>query len=210
MPGLYLPPVLVAGAKPPQMIISLPLHTAVCHSRAMGALVVLVAIQLSVVGLYLAAGIQSIRIISSPKRSFQCRSKPQCETHVRRRRIGGAGRRPHVRARIVSAARIQRTGAIISAPDRSFRRRSQRLVCDRSGQRGVDVQWCWSPSRYHRCTRSLHPTRGKRVIRTQRCHPAGHLRFAPVVRPETPEALCAIQLSRQLYAVVTLVTTAIA
>ena len=38
---------------PPQIIISLPVHTAVCQYRAVGALVVLVAVQLSVLGLYL-------------------------------------------------------------------------------------------------------------------------------------------------------------
>ena len=38
---------------PPQTIISLPLQTAVCQYRAEGALVVLVAVQLSVLGLYL-------------------------------------------------------------------------------------------------------------------------------------------------------------
>src|SRR5438128_4957960 len=59
MVGLYLPPVLSQTphplpqeAIPPQTIISLPVHTAVCWSRAAGALVVLVAVQLSVPGLY--------------------------------------------------------------------------------------------------------------------------------------------------------------
>jgi hypothetical protein len=41
------------GVFPPQTIISLPVHTAVCSSRPSGALVVLVAAQLSVLGLYL-------------------------------------------------------------------------------------------------------------------------------------------------------------
>ena len=50
MLGLYLPPVLLP---PPQMIISLAVHTAVCPPRAEGALVVLVAVQLFVPGLYL-------------------------------------------------------------------------------------------------------------------------------------------------------------
>src|SRR6266705_5702020 len=49
--GLYFPPVL--SPVPPQTIISLPVQTAVCRSRASGALVVLVAVQLSVPGLYL-------------------------------------------------------------------------------------------------------------------------------------------------------------
>src|SRR5215469_8788071 len=51
----YLPPVFKAlvTSDPPQTIISLPVHTAVCPSRASGALVILVAVQLFVVGLYL-------------------------------------------------------------------------------------------------------------------------------------------------------------
>ena len=42
-----------AHLTPPQTIISLPVQTAVWKSRAEGALVVLVAVQLSVLGLYL-------------------------------------------------------------------------------------------------------------------------------------------------------------
>jgi hypothetical protein len=56
VPGLYRPPVLkkLLSSHPPQTIISisLPVHTAVCSYRAWGALVVLVAVQLSVPGLY--------------------------------------------------------------------------------------------------------------------------------------------------------------
>jgi hypothetical protein len=53
MPGLYLPPVLktLTPFHPPQTIISLPVNTAVCWNRPSGALVVLVAVQLSVPGL---------------------------------------------------------------------------------------------------------------------------------------------------------------
>jgi len=56
--GLYVPPVLKywgggpSLSFPPQTIISLPVHTAVCNTRAAGAFVVLVATQLSVLGLY--------------------------------------------------------------------------------------------------------------------------------------------------------------
>jgi hypothetical protein len=52
--GLYRPPVFKSGPlpRPPQTIISLPVHTAVCAYRAEGALVVLVAVQLFVLGLY--------------------------------------------------------------------------------------------------------------------------------------------------------------
>src|SRR5436190_10129239 len=51
----YFPPVLKkvpTPTVPPQTIISLSLQTAVCDSRTAGALIVLVAIQLSVLGLY--------------------------------------------------------------------------------------------------------------------------------------------------------------
>src|SRR5262245_59801368 len=46
----YLPPLV---SSPPQMIISLPVQTTVCSSRAVGALTRLVAVQVSVMGLYL-------------------------------------------------------------------------------------------------------------------------------------------------------------
>src|SRR5262245_60715609 len=51
----YLPPVFkkVLPPTPPQTIISLPVQIAVWPSRAEGALLVLVAVQLSVCGLYL-------------------------------------------------------------------------------------------------------------------------------------------------------------
>ena len=58
VPGLYLPPVIRRTQpglqySPPQTIISLPVHTAAGSARPDGALVVLVATQLSVPGLYL-------------------------------------------------------------------------------------------------------------------------------------------------------------
>src|SRR5947208_4201259 len=55
----YLPPVLKKGMpltlaiNPPQTIISFPVHTAVKPTRPWGASVVVVATQLSAVGLYL-------------------------------------------------------------------------------------------------------------------------------------------------------------
>ena len=53
--GSYLPPVFktLLEPNPPQTTISLPVQTAVCCSRASGALVMVVAVQLSVLGLYL-------------------------------------------------------------------------------------------------------------------------------------------------------------
>jgi hypothetical protein len=41
------------GISPPQIIISLPVHTAVCESRREGAFVTLVAVQLFALGSYL-------------------------------------------------------------------------------------------------------------------------------------------------------------
>src|SRR5262245_54877056 len=51
----YLPPVLTTlkPSVPPQIIISLSVHTPVCPARADGALAVLVGVQLSVLGSYL-------------------------------------------------------------------------------------------------------------------------------------------------------------
>jgi hypothetical protein len=57
--GLYLPPLFVGPQcsatqpYPPQTIISLPVQTVLCRPRLEGALVVLVAVQLSVSGSYL-------------------------------------------------------------------------------------------------------------------------------------------------------------
>src|SRR4029077_7616041 len=48
----YLPPVFKSlKSVPPQTIISLPVHTAVCCSRPLGAPVVLVAVQVSMLAL---------------------------------------------------------------------------------------------------------------------------------------------------------------
>jgi hypothetical protein len=62
--GSYLPPVLtLKGVEyPPQMIISLPVQTAVCEYRALGALVALVAVQLFVPGLYLPPEFKTLPI----------------------------------------------------------------------------------------------------------------------------------------------------
>jgi hypothetical protein len=72
----YLAPVfksLPGLLSPPQMIISVPVHTAVCDPRPMGAVVMLVGRQVSVVGLYLPPVLKEMQqsippqiIISSP------------------------------------------------------------------------------------------------------------------------------------------------
>ena len=77
--GLYLPPVLKASSKtlpPPQTIISLPVHTAVCRIRAAGALVVLVDVQLSVLGLYLPPVFKTVALPLSSVSHFT--SSPHC------------------------------------------------------------------------------------------------------------------------------------
>ena len=56
---------------PPQTIISLPVQTAVCQYRAAGALVMLVAAQLSVRGIVSPTGVQKVgAVISSPDNHF--------------------------------------------------------------------------------------------------------------------------------------------
>jgi hypothetical protein len=60
--GLYLPPVftLLEPSNPPQMIISLPVQTALCEARAEGALVIVVSVHASVPGSYLPPVFKSL------------------------------------------------------------------------------------------------------------------------------------------------------
>jgi len=82
VPGLYLPPVLKAltqkpSLHPPQTIISLSVHTAVCWIRPAGAPMVLVAVQPSVVGLYRPPVFKKLppqTIISLPVQTAVCES----------------------------------------------------------------------------------------------------------------------------------------
>ena len=64
-----MPPVLKALTpfSPPQTIISLLVQTAVCKSRPEGALVVLVGVQLSVLGLYLPPVLKALTPFSPPQ-----------------------------------------------------------------------------------------------------------------------------------------------
>jgi hypothetical protein len=68
----YLPPVLnlPRTPPPPQIIISLPVHTAVCKVRASGALIVLVAVQLSLPGSYLPPVLRTRGKPSSPPQTI--------------------------------------------------------------------------------------------------------------------------------------------
>ena len=59
----YLPPVfksLPGSLYPPQIIISVPVQTAACASRPMGAVVVFVGLQVSALGLYLPPVIKKV------------------------------------------------------------------------------------------------------------------------------------------------------
>ena len=70
-------------APPPQTIISLPVQTAVAMYRAVGASVVLVAVQLPVPGLYLPPVLKTVggshppqTIISLPVQTVECWNRP--------------------------------------------------------------------------------------------------------------------------------------
>ena len=80
----YLPPVFnPVGLAPPQTIISVLVHTAVGTYRAVGASVVLVAVQLSRPGLYLPPVLKIVggfhppqTIISLPVHTAECWNRP--------------------------------------------------------------------------------------------------------------------------------------
>ena len=85
-----------------------------------GALVVLVAVQLSVPGSYLPPVFKSVEAINiRPRRSFHCRSRLPCDDSGGGR-VSSAGGCPTVCAGIVSAAGVQIAADIISAPDDHF------------------------------------------------------------------------------------------
>ena len=103
----------------------------------------LVAVQLSVLGLYLPPVFKSQRNISAPDDHFT--AGPHCRvSDSRSGRVGRAGGCPTIRAGIVSPAGVRsRTSSL--RPRRSFHCRS-RLPCDRLGQR---ARWsCWWLSNY--------------------------------------------------------------
>ena len=170
--GLYLPPVLKVAREPapPQTIISLPVHTAVCMlsrsrarwwcwwlsnclcwdcisrqcsnrwcrcirprrsfrcqsrlpcdtSRAAGALVVLVAVQLSVLGLYLPPVLKKVRRYQSAPDDHFAAGPHRRVSLSGSGRVGCAGGCPTVSAGIVSPASIKDGAVAVSAPDDHF------------------------------------------------------------------------------------------
>ena len=107
---------------PPQTIISLPVHTAVCTVRASGALVVLVATQLSLIGLYLPPVLRTGHdaISSAPNDHFT--ACPHCRvTDSAIRRVGCVSGCPTIRHGIVPAAVVKKVDGIVKpAPDNHF------------------------------------------------------------------------------------------
>ena len=105
---------------PPQMIISLPSRLR-CECIVEGALVVLVAVQLSVPGLYLPPVLRvALTARSAPDDHFasgpHCRVIGSCG-----RRVCIVGRHPTVRSGIVSSAGVRkRTRDRTTAPDNHF------------------------------------------------------------------------------------------
>ena len=97
--------------------------------RPEGALVVLVAVQVSCAGVVSPAGVQTRR--HRPRRSFHCRSTLLCDRSSRGR-VGGVGGCPTIRAGIVSTAGVQMATSVIR-PRRSFHCQS-RLLCAGLGQ----------------------------------------------------------------------------
>ena len=91
--------------------------------RAVGALVVLVAVQLSVLGIVSPAGVRRLPVpstVSAPDDHFT--AGPDCRVTVSGRgRVGRAGGCPTIRAGIVSPAGVRKHAAdVISAPDDHF------------------------------------------------------------------------------------------
>ena len=109
-------------------------------SRPVGALVVLVAVQVSVLGLYLPPVLKiSDCTKSSPDDHFT--AAPDCGVIFSARgRVGGAGGCPTIRTGIVSAASVQPARAVKSAPDDHFTAAPDcgvRQSCQRARW------WCW-------------------------------------------------------------------
>src|SRR5439155_1282518 len=157
--GLYLPPVfkpVLLPLNPPQTIISLVVHTAVCQNRPAGALAVLVAAQLSVPGLYLPPVFSRL----PPRLSSQSRSTLPCD------RVDQQGRwLCWWRSNSPCCDCIFRQYSYTlgdNHPIRSFRCPSK-LRC------AILEHWgcwsCWWLSNYQECIQSPHRYCRERVVR---------------------------------------------
>ncbi len=110
-------------------------HCRVTSSAQRARWSVLVAVQLSVLGLYLPPVFEIADVVSAPDDHFT--AGPDCRVIVSGSgRVGGAGGCPTVRARIVSPAGVQIVAVTIIRPRRSFHCRS-RLPCEGIGPEGA-------------------------------------------------------------------------
>ena len=134
--GSYLPPVF----KKAELSYIRPRRSFRCRSTPpcgrsfIRALVVLVAVQLSVPGLYLPPVLKRFGQFH-PRRSFRCRSRPPCG-RIRAGRVAGVRSCPTIGARIVSPAGVKLAECQWIRPRRSFRCRSK-LPCGRIVQRSI-------------------------------------------------------------------------
>src|SRR5205085_7931239 len=81
--GSYCAPVLSTFTEfaPPQTIIFVPVHTAVCNWRPIGALLVVVALQELAVGSYWPPVLSKLVVVlSPPTQSCSHRSKQRCDS----------------------------------------------------------------------------------------------------------------------------------
>ena len=113
----------------------------------MGALVVLVAVQLSVLGLYLPPVLKSwpVTLTVHPRRSFHCRSRLPCDDSAQ---MGALMVLVAVQLSVLGLYLppvLKRCQRYLLHPRRSFHCRS-RLPCDRLGQWAR--WWCWWLSNY--------------------------------------------------------------
>ena len=137
LPGLYRPPVLriaAAALSAPDDHFTASPHRCV-SVRPSGALVVLVAAQVSVLGLSLPPEFKKLVLTTAPDNHFS--AGPDCRVKSSsRRRVGDGGRRPRIGRRVVFAAGIQiASDVIITAPNDHFTAGPDRsVVCSCVGR----------------------------------------------------------------------------
>ena len=124
--------------------------------RASGALAMLVAVQLSVLGLYLPPVFKGTRLSARSAPDDHFAAGPDCRVSSGSRCVGRAGGCPTIRAGIVSPAGVRRPVETCH-PRRSFHCQS-RLRCGLSGSGRIGGLWpsnclCWDCIS-RRCSRS--------------------------------------------------------
>ena len=158
--SLWLCAVSPASVKIDAVIISAPddhftagPHCRVIRIGASGALVVLVAVQLSVLGLYLPPVLNTLTLVIRPRRSFRCRSTLPCDAIGQRARwwcwwLSNCRCRDRI-SRRCSNSRCFR----YIRPTRSSQLPVHTAVCCLAHPARW---WCWWPSSY-RCRDCICP-----------------------------------------------------